>query len=331
VNAQHAGMIAVLLSANLNWFIASIVAIFAATRSTITESFEQPRKLAFSAFLSTLVAWCLWLGTNKILTDNGGDACHFQGKTQLAPNIDVESGSRHVSVSFGLMLVSSVFYFFDIFWLHHMVKNAAKPTQGRKTTVVLALISYGFCFCATVYNVWTDSTIPDIAKQIEKVEGGSAVVGTQYGVGSALFYATNYYSYNRTEYRHHICPLEDTEFDGSGTALEESGRVVLGFGISAIVLGIPALYLQAIKHPKTFLFSLSSLICIGICLVVWSNADSIIRERCCDATQCQYGTSYGLAAISAGFFAAAVGYNGWVMSDDVYVLHAPAEYGMEKY
>lgn len=331
INAQHYGLIATLLMANINGFIASIVAIFAATRSTITQSYIQPRNLSFSAFISAVASWALWLGTHDEISDDSSAKCHWKGFTQLAPEINVDSKDRELGASWGLMLASSVLYLIFFIWLHFFMVKQERPSHGRKTTVFLALAAYGFCFCASTYNVWTSSDLTNIADKYENVTRGQNVVGTQYGLGFAAIYADTYYAYSDRDYIPLICPIQDADFDGAFEAIRQSGRIVLGFGISAIVLGAVALYLQAIRHRKTMFFSLASFIAIAVCLIVWGTADSLIRERCCDATQCQLGTSYGLAAISAGFFFAAVAYNGWVMSDDVYVMHSPEEYGMAKY
>jgi len=239
-------------------------------------------------------------------------------------------------VDHSLLLLSLLFfYLLLIIWTSRYLKknNLRDVNEQRYVTLFIALVAYVCIFVASTYNVWTESKLNHIENQLNSENhnhNGQNYVSTRFGVYTAFVVQSQTYRYNSAQYRAIFCPLETLD-DGTGYALANSGRVTLGFAITALVFGVLALYTQIIASRLTFWFSLTAFLCILVCLIVWGEvANVVIQDKCCAPPQCQLGDSYGLAAVAAAFFFLNALYQAWAVTDDIYVLHEPEDFGMTK-
>jgi len=284
-----------------------------------------------------LVTWALWLRahTDFIAPKNKAhNYCYFHA--QLTPSI-TNSQSPRVDGSFGLCVIASFFYLVMIFSCTKLIKDYGEnsPANRRWATIMLAVVAFTAIFTASIYNVWSaqynnnaetylqkfyDDTIPAQGKS----DQGSVRVDleSEYGVYTALFYEVTEWPYRNRADRGYFCGLNGgTESDGSAHGLVQSGRVVLGCVLTAVVFGLIAI-LTLNNHPfVTFYMNIGAFCFNCTALLVWSLVTNYIIElHCCSGTECEYGASFGLIAAAAFTYLIAIYYQAWVMYNDVYVL-----------
>lgn len=355
LNETSSGMIFMLLMANIFGFVASFFAVLPASGSHLVTSLKNASFLAPVAALMCLITWALWLRAQYewLKPNNLFNSCRFE----RAPGINV-----HVGASFALAILANFFYVLLFLHVKKVVKvyGEADPMQEHTKTVLYAVIGFACIFVASIYNEWSHAGMEKFGEyygmlwanaaqesfidrfptpRYDSPTDGFGIIYRTFSNGLAHVEYRNIFGiytayqtievsmpYNDIQNRAFFCKL-DLEADFAGPGLVQGGRIALGFAIAAVIFSSIAAYKQSIPDPKGFYFS-----CVAFCsgivsIFVWGIiSDFIIRSRCCDESWCSLGQSYALMAVGCFFLFIATFYQGWVIADDVYVLHPTVGY-----
>jgi len=355
LNRTSIGMIFMLIVANAFGFVASFLAVLPASGSPMVQTLKHSKILSIVAAVLVLITWALWLRAEYeyLRPNNLIDSCRFP----CAPGISI-----NVSTSFGLAIVSTFLYILLFVHVNKVISvyGESEPLKQNGSTVIYAVCAFTALFTGTLYNEWSHggmykfgeyySTIWQGAAQdaflsksgipsstdwqagfgiIQRpVSNGLAHVtySNSFGVYTAFEKISINMPYADIQNRAFFC-IYDMETDGAGQGLVQGGRVTLGFGITAVIFSAIAAVLQSVPHPKAFYLSCVAFCSGVVCLLVWGiTTDFLIRWRCCITSNCVLGQSYGLMAAGVFFLLMSIFYQGWVIADDVYVLHPTQGY-----
>jgi len=123
--------------------------------------------------------------------------------------------------------------------------------------------------------------------------------------------------------RQFICTALSTEAgDDAGKFLVQGGRVTLGFAIAATVVAFFA-SLYSYARQRTILLNAVAMCCAIVSLLVWGIVSNpILQTRCCAASICSLGSSYGLVSAGALFLLTAIFVEAFIGGESCRNIHA---------